>query len=709
MNSLVNNGNIHNGEFKLHKDLARMFINRGFLPIPCDIDKPKKPSIRGYNGYTEIPHSSIISGWFSEPHDMAIATGLPSGNLAILEFDCMDTFEAWKSSVDSELFNRLPLVLSSSGKGYHVWFRTESVLRSNDYLARSEDGSKIIELKADRRKIMAPIKQSFGEYRPVSGHPHPLQTPTITDAEAKHLVDTAAGFNQFVTPERTEGDFVEWDEASKQCTIPIERRIEAAEKHLEKCDAPVSGEGRAEAYVFKLAIVLVWGYLVPEEDAIDLLYEWGKEGETKDGYADPWSETEITHKVLGALAEVYDGTPGDRLPDLAYEKVNEIVKPPAIELDFEFIENNKPAILTDEELAELHSQSEAAKKQTQMDNLYPLFKFRSFDRSKRYKQLIEATIYEQSLVLLYGPKSSLKSFLALDWVLCMALGLPWNGKRTKRSKVLYIYAEAANNLWDRIQVWFISKGLEVPEDFDDWFVGIPTEVKLDDPECRENLINTINHHGLGYAVIVVDTVDRNMTGIEDQVGMKAMVDAIKALLRFLSNTIILIHHTGKDITRGEKGDGRLGNASDTIFMLTRNGSVDKPGKCVKLINVKQKVISEDLPQYFGFNVLETGDLDEYNKPITSLALHRATEAEYETKANGDLSPSEFKVFDELNGIFDDSDKSIIKDGFTQEQLVKETKCAKGTVSKACKVLVNSGLIAEKEIEGKNYYWRPILT
>jgi RecA-family ATPase len=55
--------------------------------------------------------------------------------------------------------------------------------------------------------------------------------------------------------------------------------------------------------------------------------------------------------------------------------------------------------------------------------------------------LIEGLFEVNSLVMVAGPPGNFKSFLAIDWVLSMAVGRKWHTRPTCPSKVLYCLGE----------------------------------------------------------------------------------------------------------------------------------------------------------------------------------------------------------------------------------------------------------------------------
>ena len=73
--------------------------------------------------------------------------------------------------------------------------------------------------------------------------------------------------------------------------------------------------------------------------------------------------------------------------------------------------------------------------------------------------LIDRVLVQNSLVALYGPWASFKSFIALDWAYSLATGLPWLGRTVMRCDVLYICAEGVGGLKNRIAAWKQHHGI----------------------------------------------------------------------------------------------------------------------------------------------------------------------------------------------------------------------------------------------------------
>ena len=78
-------------------------------------------------------------------------------------------------------------------------------------------------------------------------------------------------------------------------TRPIDA-VERARRYLAKMAGAVSGQG-GHPRTFYAACILVLGFDLPEETAMELLREWNQ------GCQPPWAEWELRHKITSAMAE----------------------------------------------------------------------------------------------------------------------------------------------------------------------------------------------------------------------------------------------------------------------------------------------------------------------------------------------------------------------------------------------------------------------
>lgn len=174
---------------------------------------------------------------------------------------------------------------------------------------------------------------------------------------------------------------------------------------------------------------------------------------------------------------------------------------------------------------------------------------------------IDDVIPAVGTVVLYGRPGSGKSFVALDWATCTALGLPWQGRFVRQGTVLYIAAEGGTGLGLRIRAWKAAfKADAIPG-----FSVYPGAINLLDAERRGALIELVRQ--LKPAMLVVDTMARSMAGGNENnpqdVGL--VIDALDACRSAVPELVCLVvHHTTKDGT-AYRGHSALEGAAETMI------------------------------------------------------------------------------------------------------------------------------------------------
>jgi hypothetical protein len=192
--------------------------------------------------------------------------------------------------------------------------------------------------------------------------------------------------------------------------------------------------------------------------------------------------------------------------------------------------------------------------------------------------LIESIIPRRAFVALYAPPASFKSFIALDIAEAVATGREWMGYRVpKKGAVLYIAGEGhggmgarvkackiQNNSPDGANLYVIRAQINIrssQEDFDALVAAINELIaEIDEP----------------LELIILDTLMRmsgggfNENSSEDMGGFITQAGKIQAI--YLC-AMLLIHHSGKDITKGLRGHSSLLGAVDTELEIQRQDLV----------------------------------------------------------------------------------------------------------------------------------------
>lgn len=180
--------------------------------------------------------------------------------------------------------------------------------------------------------------------------------------------------------------------------------------------------------------------------------------------------------------------------------------------------------------------------------------------------LIDGLVPASGLSLLYGRSGAGKSFLVLDWALCVATGLPWLGHEVKQRPVVYVAAEGRAGLAARYRAWAEAHGW--PDTSLIRF--LPEAVNLLDSDVVERVRRTLASLPDRPRLLVIDTMARTMVGGDENAAKDvgrfiAAVDELRA-----DGAVFVVHHTGKD-GGAERGSSALRASADLMAKLTRDG------------------------------------------------------------------------------------------------------------------------------------------
>lgn len=173
----------------------------------------------------------------------------------------------------------------------------------------------------------------------------------------------------------------------------------------------------------------------------------------------------------------------------------------------------------------------------------------TFHSMPKPKWLFPGLVEEKSLNLLTGAYGTKKSFLALDFALAAATGGGWAGhESTGPVKVCYCAGEGAFGLMPRITAWETRRGEVAPTDF--WL--LPTSPLAVDPDDWAAFLAYIAE--LKPGLVVIDTVARAMVGL-DEMSTKEMMLFVGRCgqVQALGAAVLLVHHEGKDASKGARG------------------------------------------------------------------------------------------------------------------------------------------------------------
>ena len=172
----------------------------------------------------------------------------------------------------------------------------------------------------------------------------------------------------------------------------------------------------------------------------------------------------------------------------------------------------------------------------------------------------------EGLAAIYGPSASGKSFLGFDAGVAISEGCDWFGIRTIKSTVVYVALEGESGFKNRVAAWELENGRPLPPDM--FMVLQPFHIT--EPENVDELAAAVP---LG-SVVIVDTLNRAAPTSDENSSkeMGEILESCKHLQVLIGGLVILIHHTGKDTSRGARGHSSFFAALDGAIEVERTAN-----------------------------------------------------------------------------------------------------------------------------------------
>lgn len=243
--------------------------------------------------------------------------------------------------------------------------------------------------------------------------------------------------------------------------------------------------------------------------------------------------------------------------------------------------------------------------------------------------IIDGLLEHGGLSCIIGPPGMGKSTVALDMACHIATGKSWQGRRTLKTRVLYLPGEGLSGAVQRLRAWEDAHGIDLS---DDLLLGDSIILVKAENEAWGEIAAYIARQGIG--LVIFDTFARMSSGLEEN----SATDVGIAVRRFdklkeLTNAgVCVVHHTGKHDPSVGRGSSALNGALDSELLI-RSATWDTTditdpdgrieGKALELWTTKQKN-AEQLDDAIPLRMLNWPG-DDINAPII-------------TGVNGDVDP-----------------------------------------------------------------------
>lgn len=180
--------------------------------------------------------------------------------------------------------------------------------------------------------------------------------------------------------------------------------------------------------------------------------------------------------------------------------------------------------------------------------------------------LIKGVLPERGIVALYGPSGSGKSFLVLDAAIAAAEGRRWFGYRSATCPVVYLALEGEAGFKNRVAAWEQEHGHALPDNFK--FL-LQQPFQLTTAQDVTDLLAVLPRS----ALVIIDTLNRAAATSDENSSkdMGEILAAAKAIQDGTSGLVLIVHHTGKDASRGARGHSSFFAALDGAIEVERDG------------------------------------------------------------------------------------------------------------------------------------------
>jgi hypothetical protein len=199
----------------------------------------------------------------------------------------------------------------------------------------------------------------------------------------------------------------------------------------------------------------------------------------------------------------------------------------------------------------------------------------TLDDIPRPAQLIDGVLLEGGYTVLSGMSQSMKSFTAIDWMMCLATGAPWLDRHevARTGPTLYVAAEGAGGIQERLRAWEAvhHDGQQVKPEM----IRLTTRaVDIGNPQQVRALARL--SRDVGAALVVLDTLKRCTPGLDENSNSEmsqAMNGACDAIREACGAATLFIHHTGHAGARS-RGASAIEDDADVVWHMVRDPDTD---------------------------------------------------------------------------------------------------------------------------------------
>ena len=213
--------------------------------------------------------------------------------------------------------------------------------------------------------------------------------------------------------------------------------------------------------------------------------------------------------------------------------------------------------------------------------------------------LLRGRLVKRGLAALYAPAGVGKSFVAVEAALCAALGEQfWHEYFPKNCRVLYFASERVDVIADRVKASCKRRGVAIPANL--FIVGRTRPLQAKDQ--FEIIKDICAEYKPDF--IIFDTFAKMTLGINENDSAEAglIVEHFATFVEAAGTQAggLLVHHAGKDNTKGLRGSTALIGALDAVWKLEKKEkgltlSIEKLNAGDTPLPANFKIVNESMP------------------------------------------------------------------------------------------------------------------
>jgi hypothetical protein len=188
----------------------------------------------------------------------------------------------------------------------------------------------------------------------------------------------------------------------------------------------------------------------------------------------------------------------------------------------------------------------------------------------RKRWLVDGVLDIGGMSIPYGASGEGKTFFATHVAVCIATGRPFYGRDVAQGGVLYIAAENPRSV--KMRLLALKKHHGIGDNVPLGIIEQPVDLvhPQSDAQAVVDLVKDFERQtGTGIRLVVIDTLARTTAGADENSAkdMTAFVARCDGIRERTGAHIMVVHHSGKDESKGARGHSSLRAATDTEILI----------------------------------------------------------------------------------------------------------------------------------------------